>query len=346
MSRWPCTGEVWGGTICLCSCDARRRRQRGRARGEMQEFAAGKFHFEPPFTSFDHLVGARLQCQRHSEAQRLRGPEIDDQLKFRRLHYRQVGRFFAFEYPAAVNAGLTTCIGYTCSVAHQATGRGKLAHRIDRRQRVAGSQCDELFAPIFKKRIDVDKQRRGPLVDERGEGWLEVDFGAGFDNNEFLPQRGRRCLHISCVGFHVRIGRIHEQADLCRRGHQLVQQFEQLRRQQVAQQVTLPPGRLRLATRPNLTGSLPITKTIGIVVLVALTASAGAVATAAIAATRRSTRSDASTGSWSYRPSATRPPRTLRKAQPRRSTITLSDTPFTGHFRWVEVEPAAVLARP
>jgi hypothetical protein len=24
----------------------------------MQKSAAGKFHFEPPFTSFDHLVGA------------------------------------------------------------------------------------------------------------------------------------------------------------------------------------------------------------------------------------------------------------------------------------------------
>jgi hypothetical protein len=29
--------------------------------------------------------------------------------------------------------------------------------------------------------------------------------------------------------------------------------------------VTLPPGRLRRATRPSLTGSLPLTKTIGIV---------------------------------------------------------------------------------
>jgi hypothetical protein len=25
---------------------------------QLQEFTAGKFHFEPPFTSFDYLVGA------------------------------------------------------------------------------------------------------------------------------------------------------------------------------------------------------------------------------------------------------------------------------------------------
>src|SRR5262249_36282271 len=36
--------------------------------------------------------------------------------------------------------------------------------------------------------------------------------------------------------------------------------------------VTLPPGRLRLATRPSLTGSPPVVKTIGIVVVAALAA--------------------------------------------------------------------------
>ena len=38
--------------------------------------------------------------------------------------------------------------------------------------------------------------------------------------------------------------------------------------------VTLPPGRLRLATRPTLTGSPPVAKTIGTVVVAALAASA------------------------------------------------------------------------
>ena len=38
--------------------------------------------------------------------------------------------------------------------------------------------------------------------------------------------------------------------------------------------VTLPPGRLRLATRPCWTGSPPVTKTMGIVVVAAFAASA------------------------------------------------------------------------
>src|SRR5215470_6219006 len=37
---------------------ARYSRQRGSARGQMQKISAGKFHYEPPFTSLNHLVGA------------------------------------------------------------------------------------------------------------------------------------------------------------------------------------------------------------------------------------------------------------------------------------------------
>ena len=44
--------------------------------------------------------------------------------------------------------------------------------------------------------------------------------------------------------------------------------------------MTLPPGRLRLATRPSLTGSPPIVKTIGMVAVAALAASAAAGAAA------------------------------------------------------------------
>ena len=54
--------------------------------------------------------------------------------------------------------------------------------------------------------------------------------------------------------------------------------------------VTLPPGRLRLATRPSLTGSCHRTKTIGIVVVAALAASAAGVRS------RRSPRPDGEPG--------------------------------------------------
>ena len=61
--------------------------------------------------------------------------------------------------------------------------------------------------------------------------------------------------------------------------------------------VTLPPGRLRLATRPSLTGSAPVWNTIGIVAVAAFAASAGAEPRqAAITATGRRTSSAARTG--------------------------------------------------
>jgi hypothetical protein len=71
--------------------------------------------------------------------------------------------------------------------------------------------------------------------------------------------------------------------------------------------VTLPPGLLRLATRPLATGSPPMLNTIGIVAVDALAASPDASPpVAAITATRRPTSSAANAGSRSYWPSAQR----------------------------------------
>jgi hypothetical protein len=61
------------------------------------------------------------------------------------------------------------------------------------------------------------------------------------------------------------------------------------------------PGRLRFGTRPNLTGSLPIRKTIGIVAVAAFAANAGGLPPVAkITATCRPANSVASAGSRSY----------------------------------------------
>jgi hypothetical protein len=55
---------------------------------------------------FDHLVGAQQQGCGHVEAERFGGLEIDDQLDFRDLLHRQVGRLLALEDAARMDAGL------------------------------------------------------------------------------------------------------------------------------------------------------------------------------------------------------------------------------------------------
>src|SRR5262245_48964432 len=63
----------------------------------MQKISTGKFHFEPPFTSLDHLVGELLEVQGHVEAKRSSRLQIDDELKFGRLQDRQVPGLRAFK---------------------------------------------------------------------------------------------------------------------------------------------------------------------------------------------------------------------------------------------------------
>src|SRR5215468_8913720 len=70
--------------------------------------------------------------------------------------------------------------------------------------------------------------------------------------------------------------------------------------------LTLPLGRLRLGTRPRSTGSAPVAKTMGMVVVAALAATAAGGERATIASTGSDTRSAANSGNRSKRESAER----------------------------------------
>ena len=59
---------------------------------------------------FDHLVGAAEERRRYFQTNCFRSPEVDHELKFRRLHYWQVGRLSSLQNLSGVDALLANGI--------------------------------------------------------------------------------------------------------------------------------------------------------------------------------------------------------------------------------------------
>ena len=60
-----------------------------------------------PEPLLDHVIGECEQCGWHFDVERPRRLQVDNELKFGRLHDRQVGRLGALEDAAGINAYLT-----------------------------------------------------------------------------------------------------------------------------------------------------------------------------------------------------------------------------------------------
>src|SRR5262249_58919402 len=93
----------------------------------MEKISAGKFHFEPPsrFTSLDDLVGEHEHLIGDTEAERLRGFEVNDQLELGWLDDRQVCWLFAFEDAPGIAADLAPRFRLAVSITHQSPRRGE-----------------------------------------------------------------------------------------------------------------------------------------------------------------------------------------------------------------------------
>src|SRR5262249_48944120 len=114
--------------------------------------AQGKFHFEPPFTSLDHLVRAREQRRRHFEAERPGSLQVDHELELGRLQDREVCWFFALKDAAGIDADLTIHVQNIDSVTHQLAHFDIFSDAIHGRNRVTRRQRDYLLASARKER--------------------------------------------------------------------------------------------------------------------------------------------------------------------------------------------------
>ena len=82
-----------------------------------------------------------------------------------------------------------------------------------------------------QERAGTDEQRTSPALDERCKGCLDVAVVADIENDELLPDRLRRGLHVSSLRLGFRSVRVHEHGNCRRPGHDLAQQLQSLRPQ-------------------------------------------------------------------------------------------------------------------
>jgi hypothetical protein len=156
-----------------------------------------------------------------------------------------------------------------------------------------------LIASALQERIELLQQPAPSLFRDGGEGGVNIAFAAGLENYQLLPQRRRRALRIARVELCNRIVRFTKNAITSALGtssRSNSNRFATSTLPMEATPVTFFSGLFRLATRPNVTGSPPVLKTIGTVEVAALAATAAVMPVATSTATGTRTNSVASAG--------------------------------------------------
>src|SRR6516225_9026312 len=143
--------------------------------------AQGKFHFEPPFTSFDHLVGGDEYLVGHSEAEHPGRLGVDDEFELAGLDYGQVRGLGAFEDAAGIDTELAKRIYDVGSITHQPANFDKESRRIDRRKPVERRQLDHLDMPGSQESVGPHEQGIGPIAPDILEGGIYLAAGGGVE---------------------------------------------------------------------------------------------------------------------------------------------------------------------
>src|SRR5215831_17365476 len=125
------------------------------------------------------------------EAERLRGLEIDGQLKLRRILHWQIGRLGAAQYAVDISRCLLKLDYRIEAIRNQSARFGKKSQRIDRWQAQARGQCDNEVAISKSQSVRGDKNATILLASERGQPPLDLFCIMHIERHELdLERRG------------------------------------------------------------------------------------------------------------------------------------------------------------
>src|SRR5262249_62098530 len=103
--------------------------------------------------SFNRLVGRGLQGERNGKAERLGSLQINDELKLRGLHDRQIARLSSFKNSSDVVAGLSIAVGDARSIANQPASHNVIAPGVDRRNGMTSREGGKLITAAVEENV-------------------------------------------------------------------------------------------------------------------------------------------------------------------------------------------------
>src|SRR5215467_7890883 len=258
-------------------------------------------------SSLDHLIRPCQQRGRDRETESFGGLEVDDELELGGLLDRQVGRLGTFQDLVHVQSSTLVQIVKLRAVGHEASNLDVLPLAIDRGQAAFACQPGEA-SPMRREEGTLQKQE---TVGAPHRLASRVKIIRPLDRHRLEPhaERARCDLRTLELDGLVRLAGCQSTATRFRLGTIALSSSRRLPAKSsevVASPVILPPGRPRLGTIPNPTGSTTPTKTIGTDVVAFPAARAAGPAEARMTSTFERSRSSANCGSWSTLPSVTR----------------------------------------